>query len=271
MVDGREKAASLVRSKVRVELLRRLREGTATRYELRDALDCSRTTVDRNLDHLAEAGWVRRIEEGYAITTSGTFALETALEFVETVGVAARLEPILRWIPRSEFDVDLRHLSGAEMTLPGEATPHAALDRHTAAIEGCSRFRGILPVTSAQQFERQYDRTRSGEMATEFVVPPTVADVFLTDPRFADMTAELRDLDTFSVYVTDEGIPYYLGVVDETVQIGVGKDGRPRGLLETDSETVREWAHRTIDEYRESAVPLDRWERDQECTDGRTG
>ena len=40
------------------------------------------------------------------------------------------------------------------------------------------------------------------------------------------------------------------------MQVGVDEDGEPRGLLETDSEEVREWAENKYDSYKQEAEAL---------------
>jgi hypothetical protein len=64
------------------------------------------------------------------------------------------------------------------------------------------------------------------------------------------------DTGRFEVHVHDGDIPYYLGILDDTVQMGVNEDGEPRGLLETDSEEVREWAENRYESYKQEAEPL---------------
>jgi hypothetical protein len=63
--------------------------------------------------------------------------------------------------------------------------------------------------------------------------------------------------DRFDLSVYDGEVPYYLGVLDETVQIGVeDENGMPRALLETDVEGLGEWASDTYAQYRERSTPF---------------
>lgn len=74
------------------------------------------------------------------------------------------------------------------------------------------------------------------------------------DEKHARYVADVVGTDRFSVSVFGGDIPYDLGVLDDTVQIGVeGSDGIPRALVETDSAPVREWADESISRYAEDS------------------
>lgn len=260
MMDGISTAAELVRSEARLALLCHLQKGDATRYECRDAVDCARTTVDRNLDRLERNGWVQQDDRTYTITTSGEFALEAALEFLETVDTAARLQPILRWMPRDALDIDIRLLEDAKMTLAGDGAPLAMIDRHTSVVRDASSFRGVLPLSSVQPLRVHKRRVTAGEATGTMVVAPNVAERYLSDPQFVDIIDEMLATENASIYVTEQGIPFYLGILDGTVQIGVDDDLEPRGLLESDRDEVTAWAERRFEQYLSAATPLSAWE-----------
>ena len=255
-----ETAADLVRSRIRVEILAALRAGAATKYELRERLDCSRTTVDRNLEHLQEAGWIEQAPGGYELTTCGEIVVEQATAYLETVTAAKRLQPILRWLPRDELDIDVRHFADAELTIADEVTPMAVVDRHVQRITETTDMRTLLPLTSTQPIEMQYRVMQQREVRAEHLVTPAVAEVYRADEQFSETLQEMLESDGFEIYVTEEPITYYLGILDDVVQIGVDEDGDPRGLLETDDEAVYEWATGKIDRYQSSAVPFAAWE-----------
>lgn len=252
-------AAELVRSEARLGILCQLQEGDATRYECRDELDCARTTVDRNLDQLERSGWVRQFDGQYTITTSGEFAFEAATEFLETVDTASELQSILRWIPRDELDIDLALLSDAEVTLPGEGAPLAMVDKHIAVVEETSSFRAVLPLASTQPMRIHQRRVEAGEAVGTIIVTPNVAEVFRSDPQFVDIVQALEATEDTSLYVTEESVPYYLGILDGTVQIGVDENLEPRGLLETDREAVASWAERRFEQFLSGATPFSEW------------
>ena len=254
-----ETAAALLRSETPIRILERLDEAAATKYELRDELDCARTTVDRNLDRLEADGWVVESENRYVITTGGEIVLEQASTFLETVGVASRLQPVLRWLPREVLDIDLKHFADAEVTVPTDGQPIAMVDKHTQAVKRASDARLVLPVVSPQGLQAQYENHSLEDLSVEVIATPTVTDILQSAPEFADAITEMQEAGALDIYVTEQSLPCYLGLLDETVQIGVDNDGQPRALLESDDEAVRAWAAEKIESYRADAVPLDAW------------
>lgn len=252
-------AAALVRSGTRLAILDHLREGDASRYDLRAALDCARTTVDRNVEQLVDEGWAAETETGYTLTTSGAVALEAAETYVETIEAADHLQPILDWLPRDALDIDLRYLADADVVVATDATPVAMVDRHVQAATRAEHARMVLPIVSTQGMDAQAREMTDREVHSEVIVTPTVAEAFTTDPEFEQRLATLRERGDFEAFVTEEPVPYYLGVLDETVQIGVDDDGQPKALLESEDERVRAWAVQKVESIKENATPLSAW------------
>ena len=88
------------------------------------------------------------------------------------------------------------------------------------------------------------------------VVVPEVAEMFQSNPDYVELFNGMVDTGRFEVHVHGGGMLYYIGILDDTVQMGVDEDGEPRGLLETDSEEVREWAENKYDSYKQEAEVL---------------
>ncbi|MDX1747274.1 MAG: winged helix-turn-helix domain-containing protein, partial [Halobacteriales archaeon] len=69
----------------RIRVLRALREGAGSAAELADRVDVSRQTVYRALDPCREAGLVRAVEAGSALTCSGGAVLRAYDEICEEI------------------------------------------------------------------------------------------------------------------------------------------------------------------------------------------
>lgn len=254
-----ETASALVRSEIRIGILYELWDGPATKYELRDRLDCSRTTVDRNLDHLLDGGWIGETSGGYRLTTCGEIVVEEATAYLETVTVTKKLQPILRWIPRESLDLDVRQLADAEITLGTDEQPMAMVDKHAQALKESPTAKLILPIVSQQPLEAQVRSFELEELSLEIIAPPSIVETLANDQPFAHLIEELREAGAIDLYVTERSVPYYLGILGETIQIGVDDDGQPKGLLESTADPVQQWADKRFAEYRESATPLAEW------------
>lgn len=70
------------------------------------------------------------------------------------------------------------------------------------------------------------------------------------------MTEEMAATGRYRVFQYDDPIPYFVGLLGETVQIGADEDGEPRALVETDSAGVRSWAETKFEEYKRRADPV---------------
>lgn len=256
MADGIETLGFLAASPARTDVLRALAaDPDRTERDLRDRLPHSRSTVHRALAALVDRGFLAEDPTGYTVTTSGEIALEAFDDATETLAAATRLQPFLRHVPREDFDADLRWFADAEVTVGTPSNPLAMVERHAEALADTADFRAVLPLTGRHPYEVQHRRTLDGRMEGVHVVAPGVAETFAT--AFADITRDLFETDAFELYVTDEPIPYFLGLLDDTVQLGADSGGDPVALVETDDPRVREWATDRFEAYRRSADPAE--------------
>lgn len=250
--------AFLARSDTRVRILRELSAADRLdRDTLRARLDVARTTLARNLDPLAERGWVAATDTAtYVLTLAGETVLAEFERFAETVTVVDEFEPFLRAVPRGAFDLHPRHLAGADLVVATPSDPYAPITRHVEAIETAERYRGLLPAVGLSAMETGTERLADGATA-ELVVGPGVAETLRSESAYADRLDEVPADAGMRLFVATEPVPFFLGVFDATVQIGVAdENGKPQALVETGDETVRAWAEETLADYRADARPL---------------
>lgn len=252
-VETVENIGFLTRSTVRVRVLQAVRrEGTVTRSELREEFDASRTTIQRNLNALAERGWIKSVNNEYSITPCGRMVAEGFDIFRHKVRTAERLRPFLQWVSPANLSVNLAHLADAEVVTAEPSDPYAPVNMHVEALKTAERVRAVLPSVGRDAVEVAAERAKAGVARYELVVADECLRVLLEDPKYAKYIEDVLDTQYFSVAVTEREIPYYLGILDGTIQIGVeDDDGIPRALVETDSEPVRVWARETLSSYFE--------------------
>lgn len=257
MTEAIEKIEFLARSPHRVRILDLLCEHQHLRnHELRDRLNVSRTTVGRNLTALENQGWIRRTNGNCSITRQGELVAETFSDLVETVELADELGSFLQWVPDGTLDLDLRLLADAKVLLSKPGDPWAMVNRHVELVRETMNARMILPVTGLHAVEVGHRKIVDDSARAEFVVEPKIAETFRSNPDFVPLIEEMADTGRFEVRVYDGEIPYYLGVLDETVQIGVDEAGEPRAILETENEAVAEWAAGVYGEYKRESEPF---------------
>ncbi len=240
----------------RWEVVDSLREGPKDKRTLVGDVDCSRSTVDRAVRELESIGVVEYCEGDHAVTQLGETVAGGLEELVGTVERRIELEPFLEWVPEGEFDLDLDHLSRAELWLPEPGDPWAMVNRHVTVLEATEDVRCVLPLVGLHAYEAVYDGVVDGGSA-ELIVTPDAARTLRTDPAYADMTWELATTGRYRLSRYDGSIPYFVGVLDDTVQIGVDEAGEPRALLETTDPEARRWAEGEIEAYERGATPVD--------------
>ncbi|WP_267643238.1 helix-turn-helix transcriptional regulator [Haloarchaeobius amylolyticus] len=255
-----EEISFVARSTNRVRILETVHDlDGATREDLRTELSVARTTVTRNVETLLEKGWLQQENGEYTVTPGGEAVIERFLDLEETVRTALRLQPFLQWTTREEFDLDLTHLQDASVTVAAPGNPWAMVNEHVARLRESSDDRVALPLTGLHAVEAVHRKVVDGDATVEMIVAEGVAETLFEDDDFAPLTRDLLDSDGFELYLTDAALPFYLGILDETVQVGVDEEGEPRALLETTDDGAREWARERLDVYRREATPLEAW------------
>lgn len=251
--------AFLTRSPNRVRILHELRhDGPLEKHELRDRFDCDRTTVQRNVDALADHGWVQQSNHVIRITAAGELVAAGLTDCIDATETAMTLKPLLRWLPDDTLDFDLALLEDAEVAVADRTNPDRAVCKHLEALQAAERFRGFIPGIGRHALETVWDRVTSGYGNFEVVIPAASVDSLDAGSTYAEMFDDLLNSDRTDILVLNDDISYYLGIIDGVVQIGIKDDtGMRRALLETEQHTVRAWAEETYQEYKHRASVLE--------------
>ncbi|WP_436924315.1 helix-turn-helix transcriptional regulator [Halosimplex amylolyticum] len=252
--DAVGQVAFLARSETRVRLLERLREtGPSTQRELGAHLEASRSTVTRSLSALEERGWIERSAGAYRLTAAGDVVTDEFLSLLESIRTTDELSAFLDWFPYAEFSLDVSHLRDAEMTSAGPPDPYAPARKQTELLERTDRFRGFLPSLDIEGTRVVHEQIMERALEAEIVVSGD-AEATIESGEYAELFREQVSTGRLTVSVVEETLPFYLGLADDVVQIGVEDDeGFPRALLETTNESVREWAAAVYERYRDRA------------------
>ncbi|WP_226006966.1 helix-turn-helix transcriptional regulator [Natrinema salinisoli] len=246
------------RSQNRVRILETLSaEGAVSRESLMAETGVVRTTLQRNLIGLAERGLIRERDQRYELTSAGSLAAAGLSTALERIGAAVRLRPVLERLPADALGFDPNRLADAAVVESTPANPYGPVERHVAALPGVEHARLALPATGANQLEQSRRAIDSGAVF-EVVVTEGVAETVRTDPLVSDSFAAIADTDSMTVSVAEDGISFYLGILDETVQIAVyDENGVPTALLESTDERVREWAVDRFDTLERRSEPIE--------------
>lgn len=253
-----EEIEFLARSESRVQALNTVaEERTITSRELRDQLNASRTTVKRNLEALVERGWLQNTNNEYTITACGDLVATEFTDLVEVIRVIRDLEPFMRWIDVDDIEFELYELVDAEVTVASSGDPYAPVNKHVEALQTADDVRALLPSVGHEALEVTLQRIREADPTYELVVEPECAETLQEDSQYKALFKEVIASGAVEVSLYEGTFPYYLGILDEVVQIGVeDEEGIPRALVETELETIRAWAERKYAEYKAETAPL---------------
>lgn len=219
-------------------------------------LDCSRSTVNRGIRELEALDLVAYGDGGYRITSLGELVATAFTDLAATVELRLQYEPFLEWVPEDGFDMDLKLLRDAELLLPEQGDPYAMINRHVTVIEQTDYVQCVLPLVGLHAYKAAHEQILENDARAEVVVSPEAADTLQSAPEYAKLTEEMATTGRYELYQYDGDIPYFVGLLDETVQIGVDEAGEPRALIETTNPEVQDWAEIAFEEYKQQAEPV---------------
>ena len=249
----------LTQSPVRVQILELLREeGALSKNDLAEHFDVSRVTIQRNVKALEERDWIDNSHPTYAITPLGELVIEEVTPLTDSMEIARKLRPFLKWMPRDSFDVDPLELADATVIPVDPTDPYNWVSYHIERFESVSHVRMTLPMIGDEAWDVTTKRTLAGELEAEFIADPDVAETLRTNPRYTEKVEQVLATDRLTLSVYDGQFSYGIGLFDQYVQmIAMDDDGLPQTLVETDSETVHGWAETKFESYRAKAEPVE--------------
>jgi DNA-binding transcriptional ArsR family regulator len=222
----------------RVSFLSELDDGPSHKSELADALGHSRSTVDRAIKSLEEAGYVERTDDGYVRTQAGRLAAERYRRFLDDQQRLLDAREILAPVP-SDCELPTAILSNASIEqLDGS---DQLFDTVSAHLDVAHTYRVLLPPSADPSFIRYLREEADDDVSLELVVP----DGFLAENVDSDSDTDAVETTASppSGYAlllwsrTDED-----GDVDRTLSVVTYDDRETVGLVTTDDERAVAWA-----------------------------
>lgn len=254
MEEAIQEIEFLAGSKTRVRILDLLsRHDQLDKQELRDQIDASRTTVQRNLDTLVDQGWIQNTNRTYEIDTCGDLIAEKFLNLTETVQAERQLQPFLTHVDRSDINIDIELLADAELLVAEPGNPWSMINRHVECLKGMDHCRGFLPFTGLHASEAGHERVVNHGAESELVVTPEIADIHFSNSAYKELTEEMVETGRSDYFVYDGELPYALVLIDGLAQVVVADGDEPRAMLETDSEEVIDWAQNKYESYKQQS------------------
>ncbi|MBP1923491.1 putative transcriptional regulator [Halorubrum alkaliphilum] len=254
--SGHDDARYLAGSPVRATVLRTLREDPRRPADLTDAVDATRTTVQRILAGFREREWVVKRSGEYHVTATGKRvhdAYEGLLTEIDRAdrygGFAADLERVDAGFPASALD-------RGEVTAATDRDPLAALDRvvELVRLANGATIRAVSPIVTTQYNEAAASALDEGG-SVELVIDGAVLETSIEE--FGQATDRALFDDDATVYVAPEAIEYGLfRYADVACVIAYGNANNPRYVFESTDPSVIEWVDSRFEALVADATPL---------------
>ena len=247
----------LVASATRQAILERLYDTEViTTAELETLLDVSRRTITRALTAFEQRGYVHASTDGYRLTALGEYCHEEFAAATATMAELDRLEPILTQIKAADFEVPLEAFADATVTEPTPTNPYAAFDRMATLRASATTVRMAIHILSQRTVAQLVERAREPAFEAELLISESYVTAAEQAPVEESPGLEgLAAADGVSVRIVERTIPYMVGMIDDTVTIGVRENRSAVGVLEVDSEPARAWARDRFATLRAAARP----------------
>ncbi|MFC6835855.1 helix-turn-helix transcriptional regulator [Halomarina ordinaria] len=236
-------------------LLRYLAEAPATKVDLQERLDVSRSTVDRTVRTLTRAGLLEETDGGFRTTTAGGLAVASYDRFERRAAGVRDGRDVLAALPAGA-PLDVRALDGAEVVTASEETPGRVLERVSDLVDWADEVHGTATVvtdrTVATYREQILDGTAvrlvfDADLLGRLVARYPEAVAVAVDADRAELR-EATDLPPFGVRLYARGDEAVLGVTVRDDGFGA--------LVHNDSPGAVEWGRSFVERLWADATPL---------------
>lgn len=228
--------------------------------ELTDELDVARSTVDRALRTLETEGLVKRVEDGFALTTCGELTVAAYGDFVEELAVVCGARDIVEALPSSEF-ADPVFLRDAEVIRASVSAPDRPVRAFVDMVSAATHARGFSPTASGAYVEVFERRVVDAGMTAELVFSDEALEELTTTHRESIQGAvETGRVDVHRIEALPPTGVVVLTREDDSQVVALGVHDR-KGLsavVRNDDQAAVEWAEQLVDDRFERAdrIPL---------------
>lgn len=236
-------------------VLRAIVREPQTKRELTETVSSSRSTVDRAIRELLDAGLVRQAGGEYEATMAAECALDAVGAFHDRMRTVSDAVAALGHLP-PDTPFDPVFLDGAEVQVTTPTMPDGVVERLFESIEDASHVRGIAPVVLSGHLQSFYDAAKEGEARIEMLIDGDVLDRMVASPSTRDiLAAQLRDE---QVSISRVDVPFSFGVwiTEEEAGVVVYSDTGVRGIIVNDTDEAYAWAEQWFDDLSAAATAL---------------
>jgi tetratricopeptide (TPR) repeat protein/predicted transcriptional regulator len=217
-----------------------------------DDLDHSRSTVDRAIRALEDAGFVERTTDGYVTTLTGQLALERYDAFLEESEAILEGQSVLNALPVS-FELPQSVITTAE--IEATETQYHCFEVLAEALTDAEQYRAVLPkISDTRHIRMLHSRVVADDLDATVLASADVYRQFAGE--FPSLAADLDAAESFDareVSAADVGIVVATSGDVATVVLLVYETQGVAGLVRTTGEDAVSWARSHVDELSETA------------------
>lgn len=237
----------------RSSILAALRHTARTKRDLASSLDSSRSTVDRAIRELEQAGLVERTDGALALTLPGVLALESHERHTAELAGIEDVQRRLETLP-ADLDVPPALFRDPTVDAPNRHAPQRPTDPLAHLLEDATHVKhyatGIRPEYGDTYWDVVFDDGRLDVVATNEVVTESIR-------ANQDILQEALATNGFTLAETDESRPYSIVIGDDRdVCVLLYEDHSLQMVIRNDTPGTIHWALETFESLSADATPV---------------
>lgn len=239
-----------------------LSENPAHKRDIVEALEVSRSTVDRAISELQGQQFIKRTDDGYISSKKGEASLQsvnTLLESLETLEEASEMVQCFS----QEVEIPSCVFQNAEVYCVGPPAPISAAENVLERLKQADRLIGLSKAhTFPEWTEVLIERCAiKKELSVELVISSELAQFGLFDDgTWSDEFEKYHPLNNSQLYIGDKLKLGYFVLYDGDDAyfnlIGYGPHGEYRGHIETTNSSAIRWAENYFENIVDSSTPI---------------
>lgn len=240
----------------RQRVVEKLLEGTTDKRALADHLDVSRTTIDRSISDLDDAGLVHHDGSDIEVSLYGKIARRQFRKTMDELESLSRTEEVLEHLP-SDLDFDLQMVFGADLTVSHPKAPQQPFEQVERMVREGDVVWAYFPILIPRYVDLLHEQTSTSNEEVELFVDDDHASILRAE--YPEEFANFTHTERCTLWRVPD-LPSYglINVNDETVRVGAYTGGGGlRGSMMDDSRAAVEWARTVFEEYRDTATEIE--------------
>jgi len=253
--DAAEVASVLAK---RRDVLAALCDGPVRKRRLVDELGVPRTTLDRGVRELVDAGLAERVDGGVRATAVGTRALSERDRYRARLDGLERGEPLFEALP-DDTELDAQFLAGASVCRPDPSLPDGVVERLFESVRAADEVYGVAPAALSGHLDTFDAEATAGGAVPKMVVTPAVLE-HLIEHRPERFAADLRE-GAVEFLCAPVEIAFGVWIAahddrDDEAGIVAYTDTGVGGVAVNDDPGAVDWARERFDRARSNAEPV---------------